>query len=306
MPITPGTVIPVGTQISPGGDIGVVGPPGSQGIQGAPGPNVNGFISRVANYTLTPSDSNKYILCSNGSWTLTLPAPTLGLCFYLRNELPSISAPAATPIGTITIQPNGGTINGLASLPLLPAQECFVITDGTNWRTFNLQRCVLLGTIDVSAATTNIPILLPVGYRIFELEIAGLQTAAQPVGVQGLFSKDGGNTWTTATTGYYYQYIYASAVTTLNTNGGQNIAFAYLGWPGDASPRGLVRTTLSPGSATAYVSWVSESMGWNGTYVGKMHVSGFYNTLGGVNAIQVNVGGTQTIVAANITLKGFV
>src|ERR1700747_3465004 len=38
---------------------------------------INGFISKTAAYTLTTADSNKYVICSGGSWTLTLPAPAL-------------------------------------------------------------------------------------------------------------------------------------------------------------------------------------------------------------------------------------
>src|SRR5262245_2236103 len=48
--------------------------------------NVNGFISKTAAYTLTSADSNKYIICSGGSWTLTLPTAALGFCYNVRND----------------------------------------------------------------------------------------------------------------------------------------------------------------------------------------------------------------------------
>jgi hypothetical protein len=68
---------------------------------------INGFISKTAAYTLTTTDSNKYFICSGGSWTLTLPAPVSGLTYHLRNDM-GISGTT----GTITLQATGGTIDG--------------------------------------------------------------------------------------------------------------------------------------------------------------------------------------------------
>jgi len=65
-----------------------------------------GFIGKTAAYTLTPADSGTYVVCSGGSWTLTLPAPALGLMYQVRNDM-GISGTT----GTITLQPNGGTID---------------------------------------------------------------------------------------------------------------------------------------------------------------------------------------------------
>src|ERR1700757_4924387 len=87
----------------------------------------SGFISKSAAYTLTTADSGKYVICSGGSWTLTMPAPASGLTYQVRNDM-GISGTT----GTITLQPNGGTIDGLSSKPLLPQQECTLITDGIN------------------------------------------------------------------------------------------------------------------------------------------------------------------------------
>src|SRR5215467_4556604 len=142
----PGTVIPSGVLVTPGG------PQGITGLQGPSGPNavsadagnqaklgsdsliyvpggINGFISKTAAYTLTLADRNKYIVCSNGSWTLTLPAAQVGLTFNLRNDQ-GISGTT----GTITVQPAAGTIDNTTSLALLPAQDCLIVCDGTNWR----------------------------------------------------------------------------------------------------------------------------------------------------------------------------
>src|SRR5262245_20900787 len=81
---------------------------------------VNGFISTTSAYTLTSADSNQYIICSGGSWTLSLPTAALGLCFNVRNDM-GISG----TVGTITIARAGSaTIDGQTSLALLPQQEC--------------------------------------------------------------------------------------------------------------------------------------------------------------------------------------
>ena len=67
-----------------------------------------GFVSKTAAYTLTTADSGKYVICSGGSWALTLPAPATGLIYQIRNDQ-GISGTT----GTITITPTGGTIDGI-------------------------------------------------------------------------------------------------------------------------------------------------------------------------------------------------
>jgi hypothetical protein len=68
---------------------------------------LSAFVTKTAAYTLVPADSGKYVIASGGSWTLTLPAPVAGFNFRLRNDM-GISGTT----GTITIQANGGTIDG--------------------------------------------------------------------------------------------------------------------------------------------------------------------------------------------------
>jgi hypothetical protein len=166
---------------------------------------INAFVTKTSAYTLTPADSGKYVICSGGSWTLTLPAPVVGLNYRLRNDM-GISG----SVGTITLQPTGGTIDGAASLALLPQQECTVITDGTNWRTFGLKREVILGTQDITSSTASGSVLLPVGYRYFELQFTGFAPVTTDAGLFGQFSNNGGSTW--FTTGYYYGLLYNSSI----------------------------------------------------------------------------------------------
>src|SRR6516164_617582 len=153
---------------------------------------VNGFISKTAAYTLTSADSGKYVICSGGSWTLTLPAPAAGLSFSVRNDM-GISGTT----GTITIATNGGTIDGLASILLLPQQEATIISDGTNWRSFGLKREVIIGTQDLSTSTPSQTILLPVGYRFFELMLCQIATDTDGAYLAFQLSADGGMTWLT-------------------------------------------------------------------------------------------------------------
>src|SRR6516164_10955028 len=165
----PGTNVPSGSGVSPGGAQGV------QGLQGIAA--ITGFMSKTSAYTLTAADSSKYVICSGGSWTLTLPAPAAGLNYRVRNDMGITGT-----TGTITIQPAGGTIDGLASIPLLAQQEATIISDGTNWRTFGLKREVILGTQDITSAQANGVVLLPAGYRLFQLDFSYQQVSGADAG----------------------------------------------------------------------------------------------------------------------------
>src|SRR5262249_43624912 len=123
-----------------------------------PLPTANRFTTKTAAYTVQIADSGTYFVCSNGSWTLTLPVPVAGFSIMVRNDQGLVAS------GTITISAGSRTIDGQASLALLPGQECTILTDATNYRTVGLQHTVLLGTQDLSAYAHGI-VLLPAGYR---------------------------------------------------------------------------------------------------------------------------------------------
>jgi hypothetical protein len=297
----PGTVVPVGSAVNPGGSQGVQGIQGPQGPQGVP--TGVGFMAKTAAYTITSADSGKYILCSGGSWTLTLPPAAASLYFQVKNDM-GISGVT----GTITILPVGGaTVNGQGSIPLLAQQDCTIITDGTNWRTLGLQRNLVLGTLDITSAVANASVLLPVGYRLFELDWTGLQTSnATNVALWGLFSTDGGNTWLNSS--FYYNFMYTNAATTVAAGNSNSATYAYLGWPIGATPRAKVRMSFSPGIGSSYPNYLSESGNFYdaGQYVGRMSIEGFYNSASAViNALQF-YGSTGNIVAASLTVRGIV
>lgn len=92
---------------------------------GAP---LNAMSSKSANYTVVAADMGKFFTVS-GSTTISLTAAaTLGanFSFSIRNA----------GVNTVIIDPNGAeTIDGVASVSLLPGETCFVICNGTSWTT---------------------------------------------------------------------------------------------------------------------------------------------------------------------------
>jgi hypothetical protein len=260
---------------------------------------VNGFISKTGTYTLTQSDSNKYIICSNGSWTLTLPAAALGLCYNVRNDQTCFGT-----TGTITIARAGAaTIDGATSIALLPQQECLIISDGTNWRTFGLKREVILGTQDITSSTANASVLLPAGYRHFELIWTGLQPATANDQLRGVFSTDGGSTWLTS--GIYFNGLfYPSTATAVAYQYVSTDTFVRLS--GQNSTCGISRTLIHPGGSRP-PSFISDSGGFNAAIpvVSSWRNQGFYNASVTVNALQYYFT-ANNIVNSFLTVKGVV
>jgi hypothetical protein len=293
----PGTVVPSGAAISPGGAQGVQGLQGTQGMQGPAA--VNAFIAKTAAYTLTTSDSGKYVICSGGSWTLTLPAPASGLTYQVRNDM-GINGTT----GTITLQPTGGTINGLASLALLPQQECTVITDGTNWRTFGLKREVILGTQDITTAQTNGVILLPVGYRYFELVFTSFSPVTNNDYLLAQLSSDGGSTWYTTT---YYSGGISNTATAVNFNPSYSTSNWEIGQSQAAgAPTGELKMVLYPGSASQQPTFHADGSNFVSTpIVYKWHAGGFLNTAVRINALKY-YGGLGGNFTSFLTVKGVV
>lgn len=267
---------------------------------GGTGP-VIGFVTKSAAYTLTSADSAKYVICSGGSWTLTLPAPAAGLYYQVRNDM-GISG----TIGTITLSPTGGTIDGLASKPLLPQQECTFITDGTNWRTFGLKREVILGTQDITSSTASGTVLLPVGYRYFELDWEAILPATANTFLAVQFSTDGGTTWQT---NYVYNTIFNSAASTLGTTtpGAQTSLNLGSANGNAAGLGGTFKATVYPGSA----SWIPRIRGQCGGYNPSLEQqilsTGFLNAVitGPVNALKYFFN-SGNIVNSFLTVKGVV
>jgi hypothetical protein len=259
------------------------------------------FVTKSAAYTLTTADSGKYVICSGGSWTLTLPTPVAGLNYQLRNDM-GISG----TIGTITLSPTGGTIDGLASIPLLPQQECTIITDGTNWRTFGLKREVILGTQDITSSTASGSVLLPVGYRYFELQFTGFNPVTNDDTLSCQFSTNGGSTW--ITTGYYYGILYNLNATTAGFSDAENTTYLPLignSYGGVATPASQSKAVIWPGSATQWPT-LEVSMGSRRSvaYQVKWEVYGLLGAAGVINALKYFAAGT--INNSFLTVKGVV
>ena len=260
---------------------------------------IRGFISKTAAYTLVSADSGQYVICSGGSWTLTLPAPALGLIYTLRNDM-GISGTT----GTITVQTTGGTIDGAASLALLPQQECQLRCDGTNWRTFGLKREVILGTVDISSATPSGVVLLPVGYRFFVLDMTGLVGSTAGAYQTFVFSNNGGTTFDTA--GNYregYQYDTSNTAVGYSWIGGQT--FGTFSWTTDNAGESTLK--IYPGTATSAATWQGSLSGYtiSVTRVRNALSAGYWNGTGPANALRWNQS-SGNLTSMFLTVKGVV
>jgi hypothetical protein len=262
-------------------------------------PIAGAFMSKTAAYTLTIADSNKYVICSGGSWTLTLPAPAVGLIYDLRNDMGITGT-----IGTITVQPTGGTIDGLTSLALLPQQECKLRSDGTNWRTFGLKREVVLGTQDITSATASSTVLLPLGFRLFTLDFTAMQASAPDVNLLMQFSSDGGNTWITSS--YSWSSIFSASSTAVSNSWTSGSTGGAIGTFPSVAQMGQSSVKLYPG--LQYPLWLSDEGYYYSTpaYVQKMNRQGYCS--GGtppINALKYYAG-SGNITNLHLTVKGVV
>jgi len=265
-----------------------------------------GFISKSAAYTLLSGDSGKYILCTGTGWTLTLPIAAPTLCYYVRNDQGLVAN------GTITIAAQAGsTIDGATSINILPGQECTILSNGSVWRSFGLRREIILGTQDIVTSTANSVVLLPVGYRYFELIWTNLNATATPdTNHLGCYlSKDGGASWPTAT--YYYQAIYNSNISTPVAGGSSaGTTLGYLAWwiGGPSVPGGysICRMLLNPGRANMYPTYITDngSFSASNNYPDRAsHYGLFTGFYGPVNAIQYFIT-SGNIANSFLTVKG--
>lgn len=91
----------------------------------------NATLAKTANYTVLPADRGDVVLC-NGTFTLsTTAAGTLGdgFCFAVVN----------TGSGTITVDPNSSElIDGASTKSITAGQSCFVVCNGTEFRTVGI------------------------------------------------------------------------------------------------------------------------------------------------------------------------
>jgi hypothetical protein len=261
----------------------------------------NAFVTKSAAYTLTTSDSGKYIICSGGSWTLTLPVPVAGLIYRLRNDM-GISG----TVGTITLSPLSGTIDGLASIPLLPQQECTIVTDGVNWRTHGLKREVILGTLDITSAVASVTVLLPAGYRLFVLDLNALLCSVDGQNLAIVLSSDGGNTF--YSTGYYAEALVNSNTTTVVGSSSGSVANGTIGGISNALGNST-QLKIYPGSSTQRASWHSQSEYFYiaGNFIQEYVIGGFLapatNAL--MNAVKISTS-SGTINNMFLTVKGVV
>ena len=259
-----------------------------------------GFIAKSAAYTIVAGDLGRYFICSGGSWTLTLPAATLGFSFWVRNDQGITGT-----TGTITLSPPSGTIDGAATLALLPGQQCMAACDGTNWRTFGLERVVVLGTQDISTSTANGTVLLPIGYRLFELEFTNLQPDSDVNNFNVLLSTNGGSSWVAA--GYYFQYTVNSTLSALVTSGANSTTNWFIGPSGStAGNYNQCRLVLKPAQYPTFVSEASNYV--TSTGIVQRWTNGGLCTgtgAGTVNALQYSFT-TGNIANSSLTVKGIV
>jgi len=263
---------------------------------------LNTFTSLSAATTLTSVDTNKLLICSGGSWTLTLPAAANGLAHRLRNDMGITGT-----TGTITVTPPTGTIDGAATLKLLPQQECQILCDGTNWRSFGLKREVILGVQDTVSSTASQTILLPVGYRYFELHFGGMVPVASNDYLVVQLSANGGSTW--LATGYYYINVYNSSATVAaasNVENGTNIIMTDPMYNG-ASGAGELKMTIYPGAAAQYASFVAVSgVRPQAPPPNKIYnMYGVQTGAGPMNALKYNMA-AGNILSSYLTVKGVV
>lgn len=259
------------------------------------------YITKTAAYTLIPADSGKYIICSGGSWTLTLPVPVAGLTYRLRNDMGITGT-----VGAITLQPTGGTIDGAVSLSLLAQQECTLISDGTNWRTFGRNREVILGTLTVA----NVPafsLILPDGYSEFELSFSQLYTSSAMPNMQCQISTNQGSTWLTAAN-YWGTYLYSSTTSALATSSYSSLTAWYVThYIENAAARHYLRMKILPGDGIQYPEFMATSTQYQMTvgYSSQFVLGGWYNGGGHANALQFLLSAGNFTKAA-VRVKGIV
>lgn len=108
---------------------------------------LNGILSKSAAYTVVAADRGKMIDCTTGTWTLALTAAATlggGFAFAVKNS----------GAGVITFDPNlTEQIDGATTITLGAGESCFVLCDGTGFK-----------TVSKAAALTAAAIVTALGY----------------------------------------------------------------------------------------------------------------------------------------------
>lgn len=299
----PGTVVPSGVLVTPGGSQGIQG---VTGPQGPAGPVSGPFVSLTGAYTVVAGDLGKYFICTGGAWTMTLPAAASGFWFRVRNDMVGITIGATT--GTITLVPPAGTIDGATSRLVLPGQECTLISDGTNWRTFGLQRVVVF-TLNPALPTNSLAFLLPLGFRDFEIELDALIIASDQ-SLYFVLSTNGGASWINAAGSYYWTWALNNAPSAWVVGTGGASTFGVAGQLSANGLGGKVGVKVCPGVAgiDPYPKWTSQ---WTDYYntggTLEIGIAGGSCSAGGtINAIGFYTSGSVNFTAGIVTVKGIV
>lgn len=268
----------------------------------------NGFVLLTSPYTATPADSGKYFVFSAlANVSFNLPAAAVGLVYTVRNNN---GAASITGSGSrVNIQASG-TINGAASpLALLPGQECTLVSDGTNWRAIGLQRVVVISSVDITTPVATQGIGLPVGYRMFEIDIYGILPATNQSALQMLLSITNGSNF--LTTGYYDIVVFNNAATTVAGSYASNVANARLSSALNAatSDSGQINIKLWPTVGDGRkATWLGQAQGFvtTGPWQTSWAFTGSLQNPGGViNFAQLQMG-AGNIAYGSIVVKGIV
>jgi hypothetical protein len=216
--------------------------------------------------------------------------------------------------GTITIAPQtGSTIDGSASIAFLPAQECTVICDGTNWHSFGLARRVVISTYTLTSPAASALILLPSGYKEFELHFWNLLTnAASGNSDDWTFSlsQDGGITWPAKmNAGVVFQ-----GGTSGSANQAQNTGLTAVwlsgqstGSPVSAAYPAITQMRLVQGvTGASRTMWQFHGGAWPTFYAWVSHYLslGYFDNDGPVNALKFMPATSTQIMAGSVRVTG--
>jgi len=110
-----------------------------------------------ANYTITDTDGFSTILVSTGASTRTITLPAVAANAGRRLSIKKIDG----GVGNVTITPNGGTIDGIATKTINFIHGVFdLVSDGTNWRVQSSGQLPLSDVTIISPTPTGIPVYL--------------------------------------------------------------------------------------------------------------------------------------------------
>lgn len=291
--------------MGPSGSAGSTGPVGPTGPAGASA--VSTVQSTTANYTILNADSSKLFLCSGGAFSLTFPSAVTvgnGWNISVRNVYANSTAQGTVSLASVS----GQTFNGLASpFPILPGQECWIISDGTNWQITHLNHEVLLVSDDVVAAVASKAYALPVGFRRFRLSFHGVLLSAEAkLGMQ--FSMNNGVSYHVAN--YVRAQLYDSGTAAVGYFNAANETLCTISpalQVANTSEGGSTQMELYPGSSTKFASWqalsggIGATSGWWHAYLLTGHC---LDAVGPVNFINVLPNAAVNINEMHVTITG--